>query len=179
MSRDELEGLAALQDVDSFWESYWKNRTPVLSEAARMFCESPKLGNAARRVLRWIDEGRLNERTPAWGPPRGRKRPRHGINYAAVANEFESQTGLSPSDYSLVTTVDPYEDRFNIVFYAVADDNAPAPDVSDSHDVRAAVWCTRDRAEVVLAGDSNIQRERRNIVMRGFDDMDVYLFGDA
>lgn len=90
----------------------------LLSEAAKMFCDSPKLGNAARRVLAWIDAGCLLEKFFFWGVSRGCKRLCGDINYSAVAGDFEAQTGISPDNYSLVTTVNPYEDRYNIVFFA-------------------------------------------------------------
>ncbi|KNC52729.1 uncharacterized protein AMSG_08609 [Thecamonas trahens ATCC 50062] len=175
MSREELTTLAEMQDISVFWDAYWKHKKPVLSEAAKMFCDSPKLGNAARRVLAWIDAGRLPEKYPFWGVPRGRKRPRSDINYSAVAGDFELQIGLSPSDYSLVTTVDPYQDRYNVVFYAHADAPYELPEPVDSPDVRARRWCTRAEAEDLLAGDHDVQQERLDMVLQGFDNMAAIL----
>eukprot|EP00300_Choanocystis_sp_HF-7_P038403 c55304_g1_i1.p1 GENE.c55304_g1_i1~~c55304_g1_i1.p1 ORF type:complete len:226 (+),score=59.83 c55304_g1_i1:1-678(+) len=165
MSRGELEFLAQLTDFQAFWTQFWKASSPELSEAAKMFCSSPKLQRSAARILRWMDEGKVPEKLPAWALPRGRKRPAM-TEYRAAANDFVSNTGIDAATYGALD-IAPVEDEHSIYFYAYSPFVALRA-CDPQADVIQRKWATHAEAMELLAGDDAIQRERAAVVDTAF-----------
>ena len=187
MSQKEQE-MILLGSFDDLWEKLWGESSQNRSHRNDYDISKKKYYQIFDKLSELIAMNPSKWMEPEWGFPKGRRNPRE-MDINCAVREFQEETGLKRSDFSVIQNLNPISETFfgsNSVHYChkyyIAVCNS-ATNVKMNMDNEFMVseigeikWCSLDEAILKIRPDSVEKREillKTSKIMRNYHPIDI------
>jgi len=182
MTQDE-QALLLSKSFDELWHSVWGESSSVKSHKNDYETSDKKFLIIKDQLPELIKNNPAKWTEPEWGFPKGRRNP-HESDLNCAIREFQEETGLKRSDFTIIQNTYPISETFfgsNQVHYchkyyiAVCNTSVEVEmNMENPHmarEIGAIKWCTLDEATTKIRPDNVEKREillKAGKIMRNF-----------
>ena len=168
---------------DELWHSVWGESSSVKSHKNDYETSDKKFFTIKEQLPELIKNNPATWMEPEWGFPKGRRNP-HESDLNCAIREFQEETGLKRSDFTIIQNTYPISETFfgsNQVHYChkyyIAICNTAVEvemNMENPHmarEIGAIKWCTLDEATTKIRPDNVEKREillKAGKIMRNF-----------
>lgn len=168
---------------DELWHSVWGETSSVKSHKNDYDTSEKKYSQIQYKLPDLIKENVSKWVEPEWGFPKGRRNP-HESDINCAIREFQEETGLKRSDFTIIQNTYPISETFfgsNQVHYchkyyiAICNNNVEVEMNMDNphmaREIGAIKWCSLDEATSKIRPDNVEKREillKAGKIMRNF-----------
>ena len=168
---------------DELWQSVWGEASSIKSHKNDYDTSDKKFFIIKDRLPELIRNNPTKWTEPEWGFPKGRRNP-HESDLNCATREFQEETGLKRSDFTVIQNTYPISETFfgsNQVHYchkyyiAICNNSVEVEMNMDNphmaREIGAIQWCTLDEATSKIRPDNVEKREillKAGKIMRNF-----------
>ncbi len=170
MTQKEHEKLLT-HTFEELWISVWGETSHLRSHKNDYDNSLKKHGLIYEKLVTLIQENPTKHKEAEWGFPKGRRNP-HESDIVCAIREFQEETSIRRSDFSIVSNIQPISETFfgsNFVHYchkyyiAICDSSVDvAMNMCNHHMLReigSIRWCNLDEAMALIRPDNVEKRE--------------------
>jgi len=182
MTQKEQKNLVS-QTFDELWQSVWGESSSVKSHKNDYDSSEKKFMIIKDKLSELISSNESKWIEPEWGFPKGRRNP-HETDLNCAIREFQEETGLKRSDFTIIQNTYPISETFfgsNQVHYchkyyiAICNKSVEVEMNMDNphmaREIGAIQWCSLDEAISKIRPDNVEKREillKAGKIMRNF-----------
>ena len=171
------------KSFDELWHSVWGESSSVKSHKNDYDSSDKKFLSIKDRLPELITSNPTKWTEPEWGFPKGRRNP-HESDINCATREFQEETGLKRSDFTIIQNTYPISETFfgsNQVHYchkyyiAICNTSVEVEmnmeNLHMAREIGAIKWCTLDEATSKIRPDNVEKREillKAGKIMRNF-----------
>jgi 8-oxo-dGTP pyrophosphatase MutT (NUDIX family) len=182
MTQNEQKNLVS-KTFDELWQSVWGESSSVKSHKNDYDSSEKKFMIIKDKLVELISSNESKWVEPEWGFPKGRRNP-HETDLNCAIREFQEETGLKRSDFTIIQNTYPISETFfgsNQVHYchkyyiAICNKSVEVEMNMDNphmaREIGAIQWCSLDEAISKIRPDNVEKREillKAGKIMRNF-----------